>query len=474
MELGKPFAHKFHWFVSNGYEPHYWQTLFHTFRNDEKVLRFRHLVAGRRGGKTLSAAWEVAYYALHPRFFHWDVHHTESEKALWIWCLAKDHVVGGASRRAFREVLTQCGLRHGKDYTENKTNKYFEFPDGTMVEFRSADEPESLRGAGLDILWIDEAAFIPNRDAYDVVRPALSDKRGIVVSTTTPDGKNWFYDEFFDGDALSDPSEGRVEYRSIDNPYFPAEEWEEARKRYHPLLFKREYMAAFDAMAGKELSGDWLHYYTEADLKRAGKLELYVGVDPAISLAGNADHFAMALIGIPEDHSRVFLIETFMHRLPFAEQIEKIQDWHLGKRPYLIGVEDNAYQAALVQQLQRLSSMPPVIPQRSKGKKQERLLAMGPLFRSKRVLISKQQKDFIDQWIDYDPSLKAPRDDLLDAVEIALRTAGVLLPETFDPEPIYPQDRPARDIHEEAWRMLPDGEYARENQGVSEFLGGDW
>ena len=63
-EMLNAFPEKFGWFLSVGYLPHYWQTLFHANNNDGRLVRFRHLVAGRRGGKTLSAAWEVLFYCL--------------------------------------------------------------------------------------------------------------------------------------------------------------------------------------------------------------------------------------------------------------------------------------------------------------------------------------------------------------------------------------------------------------------------
>lgn len=63
------------------------------------------------------------------------------------------------------------------------------------------------RGPGLDLLWIDEAAFIPDKEAWEVVFPALADKDGRAVFTTTPDGRNWYYDEFFNEDARADPED---------------------------------------------------------------------------------------------------------------------------------------------------------------------------------------------------------------------------------------------------------------------------
>jgi hypothetical protein len=79
QEIMLGFPEKMGWFISKGYLPHYYQALFHCDSNDEKVTRFRHLIAGRRGGKTLSAAWEVLFYCLFPAQFHLDAHGKEKD-----------------------------------------------------------------------------------------------------------------------------------------------------------------------------------------------------------------------------------------------------------------------------------------------------------------------------------------------------------------------------------------------------------
>lgn len=437
------FPVKFYWFLQQGYTPHVWQMLFHGAQTDEKITRFRHLVAGRRGGKTLSAAWEVLFYCLHPAEFHRDAHGVDSERPLWVWALAKDHTTGRPSLLTFLEVIQQAGLYKDRDYRYNKTEKTIEFIEsGTLVEFKTADDPQSLRGAGLDFLWIDEGAFVRNNEAWNVVRPALSDKLGRVITTTTPMGKNWYFDEFWSEKALEDPNQFRVEYTSIDNPFFASEEWDYAKTHMHPVVFKREYMASFDAMSGVELDGEWLKYYvvgegavtgSPEDIRLTPKngkhaLRTYIGIDPAISLADNADHFAMALVGVAEDNSFIYLLETFKGRIPFPEQLAKISEWNLRYRPQFIGIESNAFQRALEQQAQRLSDFPPVIPVFNKAKKVERIMGMAPLFKIGKVRIHRTQHDFIDEWVSYDSTIKNPKDDMLDAVEIALGVAGVLLP----------------------------------------------
>lgn len=485
-ELVKPFGPKYAWFLKAGYRPHTWQTLFHTMLNpeSERLCRFRHLVAGRRGGKTLSAAWELVYYLTNPEVFHWDAHREHDTRPLWGWVLTKDHPAGLPALIAFRQALDmaiKAGLLSTDDFKENRGHRWFEFANGSFVQFKSADEPEGLRGAGLDILWLDEAAFIPTEDAWNVVRPALSDKLGLVISTTTPSGKNWFYDTFWNDEALLDPRIGRVEYWSIHNPYFPREEWEYAMATMHPMLFKQEYMASFDSMAGKELHGDWLKYYEPHEIPRDDNktpdLRTYIGVDPAISLSDKADRFSLALVGVTKDNSAAFLLEQYAGRIPFSEQLDLIYSWWVSPpngwpRPEFIGVEATAYQAALAQQLEKMPGFPPVVPMVAKGKKFERILSMAPWFRLGKVRIRKEHRDFINEWVDYDSALKNPKDDCLDAVEIALRTAGVLLPSA--PIESYNDDRPAGSIEELALRMRPSDKWTKEWREVDDHLGADW
>ena len=445
--------YKWLWFHQHGYKPHIWQHLFHgAVGDDGSLTRFRHLVAGRRGGKTLSAAWEVLFYALNPSEFHRDAHGVESERPLWIWALAKDYKLGRPSLLTFLEIIRQAKLVKGRDYDYNKTEKVFTFYAGdgetllSTVEFKSADDPQNLRGAGLDILWIDESAFIPNRDAWDVVFPGLTDQIGLVITTTTPNGKNWFHAEFWSAEALADPNQFRVEYTSIDNPYFPRSQWEYALKHYHPVMFRQEFMAAFDALAGVSLPGEWLKYfvdgnpdiqsddiglprYRDDEGQMRHNLRLFIGVDPAISLSDDADSFAMALIGITQNHSQAFLLDYFVDKIMFPDQLEKIREWFLKYRPEYIGIESVAYQQALAQMAARMEGLPPIVPILSQTKKKnDRLMQMGPIFRIGKVRIRKTHREFIDQWVSFDYEEKNNNDDLLDAVEIALSAAGVLLP----------------------------------------------
>jgi phage terminase large subunit-like protein len=439
-----PFATKFFWFEEKGYSPHLYQLAFHVSAIGGKLRRYRHLVAGRRGGKTLSAAWEVVYYCANPTEWWHDARGLENDEPLHVWVLVPDYRSSGrAARAAVRKVLKDAGFVEGVDYKENRGDLFVEFTNGSLIEFKTAERPDKLVGAGLHILWIDEAALIPDMEAWNIARPALSDHVGLIICTTTPREKNWYYDMVWGEKGVANQQVSSVEYWSIHNPYFPTEEWEEARLNYHPLMFKREFMASFDSMAGIELSGEWLKYFTfnkettdqdvltiprkDSDSSKYA-LRTYMGVDPAVSLADDADRFAISLVGVSDDNSQAFLLRQWAGRIPFHEQLEKIQEWHQLYTPLLIGIEAVAYQRVLADQAARLEGLPPVVPMFAPGKKFERIMSMAPLFKIGKIRIHQSQQDFIDEWISYDSTKRNTKDDCLDSTEIALRTAGILLP----------------------------------------------
>jgi phage terminase large subunit-like protein len=167
------------------------------------------------------------------------------------------------------------------------------------------------------------------------------------------------------------------------------------------------------------------------------------------------------------DSNEVFLLEQYAARIPFAEQLIKIEEYYIKYKPEIIGIESNAYQAALVQQTERLSSMPPVVPMFARGKKWERILAMSPLFRIGKVKIKKDHADFIQEWVDYDSSQRAPKDDCLDSMEIALRTAGALLGELIVEPPTIEGGVPD-------WVLADRPGNRREDRFVDEFMGSIW
>lgn len=482
-ERAARFPEKFYWFQSHGYVPHYFQWYWHSVAYEDgprkgHLLRYRHLAAGRRGGKTMSAAWETVYYALHPAAWWWDVRGEKKSDELLIWVLVpKFASAGRPAVRNIEKVLKRVGLIAGKDYSYNKSDRIFTFPNGTQIEIRTAEQPDMNVGEGIHILWIDESAKIKDKEAWDYVRACLSDYRGICYTTTTPEGRNWHWDVFFDLPRKKlNENHAHVEYWSIHNPYFEEEEWKAAMEELHPAVFKREFMASFDAFDGISLPGDWLHCYEPADLPvdRDGRLALkvFIGVDPSPDPRPDTDAFSLAVIGVSKDNKEIYLLDLITtHDKPFPEQPDFIKEKVMEWRPEKVGIESNAFQKSLGDLTQFMFGFVNVDPIYTRTKKQDRIMNMSPLFKMGRVMVRESHFDFWEEWTRFDYSKAKNKDDSLDAVWMALHSAGFIIPEVGPPtQDVGGFERPKS--FEELLRMPPSP--TNTSDAYDETLGTIW
>lgn len=124
-------------------------------------------------------------------------------------------------------------------------DKIIYFPTGGWVQVKSAVDPDSLRGRGLDLVVFDEAAFIRERAWTEAIRPALSDRRGRALFISTPFGRNWFYRLWMRGEDPAQPEWRSFKFPTAANPFIPASEIEAARHGVPELTFQQEYLADF-------------------------------------------------------------------------------------------------------------------------------------------------------------------------------------------------------------------------------------
>ncbi len=80
------------------------------------------------------------------------------------------------------------------------------FGGAFVVECRSADHPESLDGESLNGVIMVEAAKIKGFVWDKFIRPALADKKGWSLHTSTPEGKNHFYELWKKGQDPNTPT----------------------------------------------------------------------------------------------------------------------------------------------------------------------------------------------------------------------------------------------------------------------------
>lgn len=154
------------------------------------------------------------------------------------WWISPTYKMSNVGWRPIRQV---CAPLDG--VSVNKADRQAVFPGGGLVAVRSADNPDSLRGEGLDFVVMDEAAYIAPEAWSEAIRPALSDRRGRALFISTPRGRNWFWDIHRRGGV--EPDWASFVYPTSANPFMPKGEIESARAELPEIIFRQEYLAEF-------------------------------------------------------------------------------------------------------------------------------------------------------------------------------------------------------------------------------------
>jgi hypothetical protein len=81
---------------------------------------------------------------------------------------------------------------------DRKANEMY-FYNGSFIKFRSADSGDNLRGATLDYIYLDEAAYMKLDFINEVLLPMVTRTGGKVCAASTFNGPNWFYEWYKEG-----------------------------------------------------------------------------------------------------------------------------------------------------------------------------------------------------------------------------------------------------------------------------------
>ena len=140
-----------------------------------------------------------------------------------------------------------------KDYTREMPGVKFNeselraiFPTGAEITLLGAAEPDGLRGLYLDAVVADEMADWVPRAWTEVIRPALSDRKGKALLIGTVKGRaNLFYD-YFNG-AEGKPNWYRQLLTVDDTGVIPPDELEQIRLDMDPMEYNQEMMCDWDS-----------------------------------------------------------------------------------------------------------------------------------------------------------------------------------------------------------------------------------
>jgi terminase large subunit-like protein len=295
QSLAKP-----RFFRDLGYEPHPGQQAIHSSPAPRRIV-----ACGVRWGKTLCAAMEGLCAAMQPK------------KRSIGWVVAPTYDL---CDKVFRElvVLAAEHLRHRiVTLKESERRLVLRNLSGGVSEIRgkSADNPVSLLGEGLDWLIADEASRLKPTIWESHLSQRLLDKRGWALLISTPKGKGWFFDLFRRGQG-DDPDYASWNHPTWTNPHVSRELIEEERGRLPERVFKQEYGGEF-----LEGAGQVFRYVREAavlDWQRpVADRTYYAGLD----LAKVEDFTVLVIVNTQRE---VVFVDRF-HRLDWSQQVDRIQ-----------------------------------------------------------------------------------------------------------------------------------------------------
>ena len=240
LNTAKTEKYKRKWMKYIGYEPHKGQAQLHFPKKPN--ARFTVAVCGRRWGKSMAAAVEAQIMLQIPN--------TET------WCVAPTY---DGSERVFSEVWKAIMVKG--QFEQNGFIKRASYKDqliqtewNSTFKGKSADKPQTLVGAGLNLLIIDEAAKIKRKTWETYLRPTLADKKGNALFITTPEGYNYVWELFNRGQ--SDELWYSFNSPSWQNHYaFPDGKYDvdllEAKRNSTAETFDQEFGGKFTTFAGR-------------------------------------------------------------------------------------------------------------------------------------------------------------------------------------------------------------------------------
>jgi hypothetical protein len=188
------------------------------------------VVCHRRFGKTVFAINELIKQAMtcnkeNPRLAYLAPTYKQAKTIAWDYLQYYSRPIPGIN-------INQAELR-------------IDYPNGARIQLFGCDNPDALRGIYLDCAVLDEYAQMPGSLFGEVIRPALSDRKGSAIFIGTPKGKNAFYDLYRYAEASDDWN--CVVYKASETGIVEVDELEDAKRIMTAEEYEQEYECSWSA-----------------------------------------------------------------------------------------------------------------------------------------------------------------------------------------------------------------------------------
>ena len=297
--------------------------------------RFKVVAAGRRCGKSRLAAWAMIIRALQtPNVTVFYVAPTQGQARDIMWSVIEE-------------------LAYPVIDKKHVNNMEFKLVNGSRINLKGADRPDTMRGVSLEYLVMDEYADMKPQVWEEVLRPALADRQGSALFIGTPKGRNHFYDLYIYADKEEDESYKAWHFTSYDNETLKPEEIDLAKQSMSSYAFRQEFMASFEALGSEIFKEEWVTFDEEEP--QIG--DYYIAIDlagfndPSSNSKKNKrlDNTAISVVKVSENGW--WIKEVIYGRWTLEGTAQKIFQAVEKYRPIAVGIERGIAKQAVMSPL---------------------------------------------------------------------------------------------------------------------------
>ncbi|MDE2099050.1 MAG: terminase family protein [Patescibacteria group bacterium] len=196
-------------------------------------------IAGRRFGKSMVTLIDVVHGLVTRRNAQGMVAAPSIDQAALYW----EEFESAVGRSAILGKLVKDGPEKG---VKRSPFPEIRFVNGSKLVARStAQGGKFVRGKGVDLLAVTEAAFVPDEVYEKVLRATTLDRKGRTLLESTPNGMNYVHDRYQRGLHDEDGYYKAFHATCYDNPRLDPEEIRRIREETPDLAFRVEFLAEF-------------------------------------------------------------------------------------------------------------------------------------------------------------------------------------------------------------------------------------
>ncbi len=367
----------------------------------QQFCRSKALYRGFVGGRGSGKSWAISY----------DLIMRAKRGRLYLMASPTYTILADTDFRSFCAIARDLEVLGSKKMSPPEVT----LTTGATVIFRSADDPDRLRGPNLSGAALNEASLM-HRDAYDIAIACLREggEQGWLSAGFTPAGlTHWTYDLF--GQNPPRPNTECFHAHTRDNPFNPKGFARTLAGQYTPQRARQELGGEFVSLEGAEWPSDYFPESIWFSQWPNDAHENAIALDPSQGKGEKEKGCYASFVEARRDAKYVIWLECWASQSWDAKQLaERMATLNRERRPKGVSTELNGGQQFLVPillQAAQATGIPlPLYGFEQKVDKEVRIRSLGPLLAQGRIrirdtpggrLLVQQMRDFpVGEFVD--------------------------------------------------------------------------